>query len=596
MEVKLTKKKSKMLTYHFKFEGARIFERNRNIAFFIIFSIIGLFFVYSGIGEYKNFQGKKELFVAHEKAKALDRLDGFSVLYEPSALSVFFNNSSVFENLHSNVDMTEVLEVDRSYKGRYLFLKKGFFKDIAGIFFLFGSFFMVNMGAASYKSERFGLNFENIVMRMAIISSLFMGSLICFYHVPKIFGVAFSASEGKTFFSFSLYLLVFLCFFYAAGLFIRVISKSNRIPYLYVFIFWFFSISVIPEVMTFILQGKARGFPENETYSIAKFKEIANLNKGANWEKVSKIEKDLNRDIAGASKAFEVAASIYPTGFYRFLSGEVSSKGYYGYLDFVNYTLTMRKNFAKYYLEKRHKSHDKKIASFITEGKNIFKASGRLPGTFSIGCILTFIYTVLLFFASYLILSKRSKQMPDIKCPRYRFNKGDTYFVLCKNDKYRDDLFRWYQEKENAICIENVAPEEIDPGIGLMHTFTYFCKIAGVDEKQAAANLRLLGIEDMAELQLKDKAKASPEMVLKIYCAVSMAGNRQIIVVKEFLKGKSRDLEHCFLHLVKNLNHAGKIIVYLSTEMFLTASPFKGIIKIDNYKNFRIDPWAVSLR
>jgi hypothetical protein len=141
--------------------------------------------------------------------------------------------------------------------------------------------------------------------------------------------------------------------------------------------------------------------------------------------------------------------------------------------------------------------------------------------------------------------------------------------------------------------------EELNPGVGLAQMVTYFCKISGTDEKKALENLRLLGAADIktkVRLRLWQREKTADEVIYKIYCAVTMASTHEIIVVNDFLKGKSREMERHFLDLVTRLNEVGKIIVYLSSEIFLTSLPFEGSIKIDNYKSFRIDPQAVSLR
>jgi len=620
-----------MLLQQVKLENVRIFGVKRNIIFFTLFIAVGMFFVYSGIISYKNFQGEKQLFITHEKSKINLYVSyshygayGFRVLYEPSPLNIFFNNSSVFENLYSTVDMTEILKVDRSYKGRNLLLKKGFFKDLAGLFFLFGSLFMVYMGMTSYKSEKHFFRFGNIVIRLVILNTLFIFLLVCFYHYPKIFGLRLSAGEEKVFTYFGLYLLLFLGFFYAAGLFIRVLAKNKQVAYISLFIFWFLSISVIPEVMIILLQKKSQLLPANETYNIKKLDEVMNFERGVKKEimgintlekrdeiyqekvedflntgyrKNSKIENDVNRNIQKVVQEYENVRLIYPTGFYNFLCGEVSSKGYSGYIELVKYTLELRHRFVKYYLKKRYKSHDKKIVSFVKNDENIFKAKNRLPGTFFIGSGLTFIYTFILFIASYLILIKRLKRMPKMENPQYKYRKGNAYFVLCKNDHYKNDLFKFYGEDENTICIDNVVAEDLDQGVGWRQMFTYFCRITGIEEKKALENLRLFEIEDIKTLRRhKHKKKLSQEILLKIYCAISMAGSQEMIVVNDFLKGKSRELESQFLNLAEKLNAAGKIIVYLSTEMFLTSLPFEGSIKIDSHKSFKIDPRAVSLR
>lgn len=624
-----------MLLQQLKLEWNRIFSLKSSIIFFALFGFIGVFFVYSGVQNYKNFLNQKEFFITHEQDKMnLYASDGhygacgFRVLHEPSPLSVFFNNSSVFENLHSIVDMTENLEVNRSYKGRNLLLKKGFFKDLAGMFFFFGSLFMIYMGVNSYKSEKYFFKFGNVIIRLGILNSVFVILICVWYNFPKIFQLRFGAGDDKVFSFFIIYLLFFLGFFYGVGLLIRVLCRNKQVSTVYVFIFWLLSVTIIPEAMNIYLQKKSQLFSANEKYDITKLEEVVNFERefqkaiagiktpGKRNEicremvkdfletdsvKNSKIEKDINSHIQQVVREYEILVLAYPTGFYSYLSGEISGQGYNGYLGFVNYTLALRPNFIEYYLKKRYDPNDKSIESIVKADEKVFSAHSFLPRSFPIAIGLILLYTIILFTVSYVVLKRRIGFIPEIKKPGYEFREGNTYFVLCKNHQYRENLFQFYQAAEDSIGIDKVKVEELDPGVDLAQMFTYFCKFSGVDEKKAMENLHLLGVEDIKAVGRPRSWKRKKTMtintvILKMYCAVTMAGTHKIVVVNDFLKGKSRGLERQFLELVNRLNQAGKIIVYLSSEIFLTSSPFEGNIKIENYKSFKIDPQAVSLR
>lgn len=626
-------KSENLLLQQLKLEIVRIFSLKRHIIFFALFGLIGLFFVYSGILEYRNFLNQKEFFITHEQDKMNLYANhshysayGFRILYEPSPLSIFFKDSSVFKNLYSTVDMTENLDVIRSYKGRNLLLKKGLFKDLAGMFFLFGSLFMVCMGMTSYKSEKYFFKFGNVIIRPGILNLVFVILICAWYNFPRAFQLRFWAEDGEVFFYFVIYLLFFLSFFYGAGLLIRALCRSKPVTYIYVFIFWFFSVTIIPEAMNIFLQKKAQLLPANEKYNITKLEEVMNFEREIqkalegikNREKRnetyremikkfletgaiknSKIEKDINSHIQQVTREYETLLLAYPTGFYNYLSGEVAGQGYKGYLELVKYTLALRQDFIEYHLKMRYDSNDKSIVPFFKTDENIFYAHCYLPQHFPIASVLILLYTIILFTVSYVVLKRRINYIPKIKRPGYEFRKGNTYFVLCKNDQYRDNLFRCYQAEENTIGIDKVKAEELNPGVGLTQMVTYFCKLSGADEKKARENLKLLGVENI-ETKVRrrrwKREKTPDEVIYKIYCAVTMAGPDNIVVVNDFLRGKSREMERQFLNLVTRLNQVGKIVVYLSSEIFLTSLPFEGSIKINNYKSFRIDPQAVSLR
>jgi hypothetical protein len=370
---------------------------------------------------------------------------------------------------------------------------------------------------------------------------------------PKLFGLHLSSGEVKLFFYFVFYLLCLLNFFYAAGLFLRVLCQEKPRAIIYILIFWLFSVSIVPGVLTSLLKNKSRVLPATEASHTMSLDTIERM-----------------------ARKYENVTQFYPTGFFLFLSGELSSRGYYGYIDLVKYTQGLQS----------------------AEGeKNIFKASGRLPRSFVRGTCFTLVFTFIFFLASYIVLRKRKRlrEMPVREKPRYNYRKGSAYFILCGDEQIKNGLFAYYRTNKDAVCIDNVHAREIDTGAGLSNMLTYFCKIAGVEEETAVKNLRILAIGDPWNRKWQ-KEKLPDEVVLKLYCAVLLAEDRRLIVVNDFLMCKSPEMQRQFFYLVTRLINSGKILLYLGTEMFLTLSPFEGNIKVNGYKDFKIVPQAVSLR
>jgi hypothetical protein len=585
---------------------------------------------------FKSFQVEKLLFSTHERNKnklyvTYDQYGGygFRILFEPSPLNIFFSNSGVFENLHSNVDMTELLNVNSSYKGRNLLFKKGFFKDMAGFFFLFGSLLMIYMGMTSYKSDSHFFRFGNRVIRLIILEVTFSLLLAVLYLFPRLLGIRFSASDLSHYLSFCCYLLVFLAFFYGLGLLARVMVKQKGLVFMVGFAAWFFSVSIVPELMTIWIQKKGSYMPANEAHNVMKLQEVMTYEREVQkatkniktlkqkkeiykqmvgrfqengYVKNTRLEEDLNRDIEAVIRQHEKFQTVYPTAYYHFLSGEMSGKGYRAYLDLVNYTLKLRHEFVNFYLEMRYKSGNGKMVPFVKDEENIFSPPVRLPEQYGVGTGITLAYTVLLFLVSYLVLYRRSKRKARIKKPAYQFRKGNTYYILCKDEAHREGLFRAYQEEAATICVGNVQGSELDLDVTPSHLLDYYCRAAGVDPGKARENLALLGVDEQMLKSRRNPKGGQPnrgqreETILAVYCAVLLAGDGDTVVINDLLKGKSRQLEGRFLQLVSRLSQAGKIIVYLGCEIFLTSMPFQGDIKLDSYKSFKIDPLVVSLR
>ena len=145
-----------------RFELRRLFSEKKNLIFLGFISLFSAYFVWSGLNEYRQFQAEKKIFIKFEKEKINQIVTyvqygsfGFRLLYETSPLNLFFVNSSVLQDVESNIDSLEAIKVESSFKGKKLFLKRGYFKDFAGIPFIFGSLFMLYLGHLALVSPAY---------------------------------------------------------------------------------------------------------------------------------------------------------------------------------------------------------------------------------------------------------------------------------------------------------------------------------------------------------------------------------------------------------------------------------------------------------
>jgi hypothetical protein len=111
----------------------------------------------------------------------------------------------------------------------------------------------------------------------------------------------------------------------------------------------------------------------------------------------SKYQREVEQVIAG----HERLSVCFPTTYYQFLTGEVSGKGYFGYLDFMDYIMRLRNRFIQFYLKKRYEENDAAVESFVKNGENVFHSRSRLPGSFRLGILATALYCALLFVLAY---------------------------------------------------------------------------------------------------------------------------------------------------------------------------------------------------
>jgi len=437
-----------------RFEGRRIFGERKNLIFLGFISLFSAYFIWSGLNEYRQFHAEKKIFLKFEKERIKQIVNyaqygvfGFRLLYEASPLNLFFVNSSVLQDVESNIDSLEAIKVESSFKGKKLFLTRGYFKDFAGIPFIFGSLFMLYLGHLALVSPAY-LRF--MTGRMALkkyyalttaarlfwLNLFFVALGLGLFFLVQLGGVVFSGAEKKIFFSYLLFLVLLLDFFYLLGQLTSVLVRFRKVFFLWFFIVWFFCIFLLPEINRISVFNKARVLESAEKVNLEKFRTLMALEKKfrdylkvnpatpldqirqmqkkfavqfinssylVNTGLETKYLRDVERVIAG----HERQSVIFPTTFYHFLTGEASGKGYYGYLDFMDYIMKLRNRFMHFYLEKRYEGNESTVESFVKNDENIFRSRSRLPKTFWLGLLATVFYGAVFLVLAYWLLRRQ---------------------------------------------------------------------------------------------------------------------------------------------------------------------------------------------
>lgn len=608
------------------FEANRIFGNKIKIACLITILLLSVFSVYRGIEDHRDFHTGKKNFLNFEEKKVKKYVNydqfggyGFRVIFEPSTLNIFFNGNGVYENLYSNIDMTEIIEVNSSLKGKNLFRKRGHFKDFSDILYIFGGIFMLFMGMTAYKNENHFFKFGNTLIRLGILIIFFFILVLLLFHFPRLFNIDCIEDGGKALLGFSVFLIVFLSFFFSLGLFIRTIFKKSIISIICSSLIGFILIFVLPDIINISNEDELHLIPKNEIVNLLKLDEVMKFEadvkkavKGIDSQKErdkiykemtdeffrtgylknKKIEYDINSKVSTVVEKIGDTASILPTSFFRFLSGEMSSKAYNGYTKFVVYVLNLRHEFVMFILHKRYQSNDSEIETFVKNSENIFNAKSNLPKAFAKGTGFTLAYTLLFFIASFLLLKHRRNQKKETLKPTFIQDDGRMYYLLCQNEKYMNMIYHHYEKQPNTACIDKINGKDIDPGISLPKMTGYFCKLMGANNERTLEHLEKLGITNL------QNEKRTPETIKKIYCAVSLAVECDTFVIKDFISRESRTFERKFLALLKYMMEQDTTIIYLGTEPLQTDSKLRNDPgKIDKYQDLKIDdPLAFILR
>jgi len=431
-----------LLPAFIRFEGRRIFGSFQNQILFILLLISSVYFVFSGIWEYRSMDRQRHDFQQFERNKIQLYIDysqyggyGFRVFFQPNPISVFFNNSSIIDSITSNIDTMEIINVQRSYKGKNLFSPAGFLRDFAGVIFYFGSLIMLTMGASVLVSRahlRLLLSrypFRRIfayalLSRLLILNLTFLLLQLGVWLIPRLRHLRFNHSENAHFLLFTLFSLLFLNFFFLLGTAIAALARLRRPLFPFLFVVWFVLLFVLPEIERMRLTASAAAIPANDKVNIRKMQNMIELEKrvrealasdeettagnaadrrmrafhfmSRSYEANLDWENDLNSRVRRVIDHHERASALFPTLYYPFLAGELSGGGYRGYLDFMHYIIRIQDDFMRFYMRKRYRSTDRTVQSFVTRDENIFRGRSHLPPSYARALGLLMILSILL--------------------------------------------------------------------------------------------------------------------------------------------------------------------------------------------------------
>jgi hypothetical protein len=438
----------------FRFEAFRIFAEKKNLAFFALIALSTGYFAWSGVNEYRRSLAEKKFFVDFEKEKTRQIATyaqygtfGFRILYETAPLNLFFINSSILQDLESNIDNYEAIRIDSSFKGDKLFLMRGYFKDFAGILLVFGSLLMLYLGHLALVSPPY-LRF--LALRMPLARYFFLTTAARLFWLDLLFlvlimglfvgvqagGIVFSGQERGVFLCFSLFLVLLLDFIYLLGQLTTVLIRFRKTFFLWFFVVWFACIFLLPELSRISVFRNSQSLEPAEKINLEKFRNLMAMeqefrdylkaNPRSSLDQVRQMQKEFAvqfinssylvntglemryfRQIENVIAAHERRSVFFPTTYYQFLSGEASGKGYHGYLEFMDYIMKLRNRFMQFYLKRRYLEPDSAVESFVKGSENIFRSRSRLPRSFVPGVMLTALYCAALLLLAFLSLQRQ---------------------------------------------------------------------------------------------------------------------------------------------------------------------------------------------
>jgi hypothetical protein len=617
----------------FLLETQKFFCKRNIKIFFTVFFILAVF-SYEGIYDYKKVIESKIPFQDAEKQKVtllihytFYGIRGVRLLLIPSPLSVLYNDLSVYSGLTANVDSAEGLSLTNSLNGKELFAGSGGYMDFSGLMLLITGFLALIYGHNITRdkdylimladiSKRKNIQVTVTLVRMILLSvSCFFLYCLCLLWLG-INGIPINAS----FFLFPLILLPVVVFFVGTGAFIGYrISKPFQFPVLAVL--YFSLMFLIPWGLKKILYIEAtnnisstyeleyeklkvmmdfekrfyrkHGVWKSKGVAADDIKNTIQSGQDIEYKKLQEYENNRIESLSWRIKVYQVVSSFFPTTFYLSSNQELSGKGHLDFIRFYRYAHYMKYQFIKFYIEKKFYQPlpASGVEPFVKGDENLFESESRLPLYFPLGFGITLIY--ILSMLIFLNKSGRPGAGSEGKTPFINFAEGRTsQFILCGNDRIKDEFFRCFRQQPNTCCIEKINAVDCHLELGPKETLKHFCRISGVNEEKAAQNFSLLNSDGL------EKETTAHETLIKIYAAVKMSGEHEYIVLDNFFKNESRRLENAFLPLLTAMEEVGKKIIYLDCDYYYSRGGMEANDKFTThtYMVFDLPLGMVTLR
>lgn len=478
----------KTLRTFFMFEWNRTLTK-RNLLFLLFILFFALYFLQSGITEYKSISTRKDLFLELEKEKVSQYINytqygsyGFRLLFLPSPLMIFFDQTAVIPDLTAFVDSGERLNIYQPFMGKNAFSLKNFgLTDFSGIILFFGTLLALFYGYETFHNAEY-LKFLSsfapfrrcfwalLLSRMLILSFLLLALMAL--------GLAWVMLNGlhipidAHFLAFALLALLLSNFFLLLGslfgnLKLKIVAIGSMLSC------WFLLLFLIPTAINTWVSSRAdlitplyhlemeklkilMGFEKRAIEKAGTFeygKEVTDIRRKVildywrnEFTKIHSLEESMSREMKGNITLYQDISMIFPTAFYVSVNREISSRGYEALIDFHRYVLDQKRKFFKFYMDKVYFSNFSQVESFIKDRENLFLAKSRLPHSFWPGLTITLIYIIVLLVGSYhcyrrSLFAMSARDMKAFLRTRMNLQKGELRVWLILGHHFKNLLF-----------------------------------------------------------------------------------------------------------------------------------------------------------
>ncbi len=628
----------------FIFESRRFFGM-RNTILILLLLFLSLIFIQIGINEYKNTLNRKEKFQEFEITKVSHYINytqygayGVRMLFVPSPISVFFINSSVIPDMTSYVDSGEQLKIYNPLKGQNIFaLKKFGFSDFSGIILFFGSLLALFYGYETFNNDEYLKFLSTVSSKKRVFYSVLFSRIILMFLV--FFVITSSAflliiinglyvPMNVYFLYFILSILFISLFFFSIGTIIGTL-RSKIIGITTLLSCWFLLLYFIPTAVNTYIASRSDLFTPLYKLEIDKLKILMDFEKRAiekagifkkvddaerelalnYWnnelKKILALEEDMRNQMKNNISLSQKLSMFFPPTFYLSLTNEISSRGYENLIDFYNRAQSLKREFVRFYMEKKFFSNFSKVESFVKGDENVFYAQSRLPGNFTESVFINLLYIVGLFWVSYSRFRKSLFILPNHEnlesYPReLRLKQGEFKVLVSEGINLKNQLFNLFfgeteelrkkgspikvyigdqditenEEEDRNDFLYICHPENI-PGDIRAGDFLAFIRRLMKKPRKKTEDLHATAPLDIKSILGKRFSRLSNPEKGEIILAILRMKQRRFYLIHDIARGMPIEFTIQLKERMEKLKDEGSLVIYLTPDEIINVKSIR---------------------
>ena len=583
----------------FCFEASRSFGRIK-VIILLLFFLLAVFCIQSGIDQYKDSLEEKKRFQEFEKVRvenfqyyAQYGTYGFRLFYLPGPTSALFSNAGIISTyLNALVDAGERMKIYEPFKGKNVFIDyTSIFLNLIGLIFMFGSFLALLYGLESYKDHEFLKFLVNLKdSRKKVFWFVFSSRLLLLFGFCLAITITawvifiingFTGIDSDHLITYCLVSFLMLAFFLFAGM-VASSLKTIGAGVTIVFVVWLLFVFIIPSAVGKIVYNQAKSIVSTYEMELEKFDLLMEIEKKAKeqagkldvektntkirqqlheyfwnneFKEILEKEQTMINEMKGVISFHHNLSLVFPTSFYLSVNNEISGRGYESLISFYEHVYKLKAGFIQYYAKKSFYSDEKTVKSFLKDGENIFYAPNFLPRNFGFGLLVSLLWLLFGIFISWKgfnrMLERVHKTKRELSPDELKKNMTNVIFT---SDKGILPHLIAKLKMQNIPFLSIPGPDSLPKDTKLKNLLSLF---------------ELPVPEGMQEISDKYVYALEPDDKGRILSEIASSFKTEVLIFNNFLAGLSDDLITHFAGIL-NFLKKDRTIVYFTNSLMVT--------------------------